>query len=197
MRDLIIRPEAEADLTEAFDWYERKVTGLGSEFILAVNTVLDSILHHPQRFPLVRKNIRRALTRRFPYQVFFFEAESRIIVIAVFHAKRNPAIWRERTWRGVGSTLAKTRVFHAWWSETVSEEVGYRLQEMGQGELRKVGNNMAKKETTVSDMLVESIEDGYRFMGGERNLKTTTVEAPASEVTQAGLPQSERPWKCQ
>ncbi len=28
-RKLVIRPEAEADLAEAFEWYEARVTGLG------------------------------------------------------------------------------------------------------------------------------------------------------------------------
>ena len=30
---LIIRPEAEAELTEAFDWYERRVAGLGGDLL--------------------------------------------------------------------------------------------------------------------------------------------------------------------
>ncbi len=32
--ELIIRPEAEADIADAFDWYESRVPGLGSEFLL-------------------------------------------------------------------------------------------------------------------------------------------------------------------
>ncbi len=32
--ELIIRPEAEADIADAFDWYESRVRGLGSEFCL-------------------------------------------------------------------------------------------------------------------------------------------------------------------
>jgi hypothetical protein len=67
MRDLIIRPEAEAEVAEAFDWYEQRATGLGSEFLVAVNAVLESIIQDPQRFAIVRKTVRRALTRRFPY----------------------------------------------------------------------------------------------------------------------------------
>ena len=29
--ELIIRPEAEADIAEAFDWYEKRVPGLGKK----------------------------------------------------------------------------------------------------------------------------------------------------------------------
>lgn len=42
------------------------------------------------------KNVRRALTRRFPYQVFFIVSDSQVIIIAVFHGMRNPFVWQSR-----------------------------------------------------------------------------------------------------
>lgn len=47
-RELIIRPEAEADLTEAFEWYEARVPGLGLEFIRTVDSLFNSIIRNPQ-----------------------------------------------------------------------------------------------------------------------------------------------------
>ncbi len=35
-RELIIRPEAEAEITEAYDWYEARSRGLGANFLLSV-----------------------------------------------------------------------------------------------------------------------------------------------------------------
>ena len=95
-RRLIVRPEAEAEMAEAFDWHEDRVSGLGSEFLLCVDAVFSSILRNPQHFPRVHRVVRRALTRRFPYEVFFVEDDERIIVLSVFHAKRNPKRWHER-----------------------------------------------------------------------------------------------------
>jgi len=95
-RRLIIRPEAEAEMTEAYNWYEARVPGLGSDFLLSVDAILHAIARTPQQYPVVHRHIRRALTRRFPYEVFFLEEDSRIVVLAVFHAKRNPKNWRER-----------------------------------------------------------------------------------------------------
>lgn len=48
-RELIIRPEAEADLTEAFEWYETRVLGLGLEFIRTVDSLFNSIIRNPKR----------------------------------------------------------------------------------------------------------------------------------------------------
>jgi len=95
-RRLIIRPEAEAELAEAFDWYERRVPGLGVDFLAAVDTALDSVLSHPLEHPVVYRVVRRALTRRFPYQVLFVAEEETVVVIAVFHGARNPRTWQNR-----------------------------------------------------------------------------------------------------
>ncbi len=95
-RRLIVRPEAEAELAEAFDWYEDRVSGLGSDFLLCVDAVLNAVLRDPQHYPRTHRVVRRALTRRFPYEVFFVEDDERVVVLSIFHARRNPKRWQER-----------------------------------------------------------------------------------------------------
>lgn len=94
--DLTVRPEAEAELAEAFNWYEQQVAGLGSRFLLAVDAAINSIQRDPLQHPILYKNVRRALTRRFPFQVFFIVNDARITIIAVFHGMRNPSVWQNR-----------------------------------------------------------------------------------------------------
>jgi plasmid stabilization system protein ParE len=96
MNPLIISPEAEADLIQAYRWYEEQVEGLGSEFLLCVDACIKSISCSPKIYQRVHKNVRRALIRRFPYGVFFIEETDHIRVIAVFHARRDPTTWQER-----------------------------------------------------------------------------------------------------
>jgi plasmid stabilization system protein ParE len=96
MLDLIIRPEAEAELADAYDWYEERVSGLGSEFLLCVDAALNALQRSPEQFPRVYRTVRRALTRRFPYEIFFVEDPERVVVLSVFHAKRNPMRWKDR-----------------------------------------------------------------------------------------------------
>ena len=96
-KPLIVRAEAEADLAEAFRWYEQQVRGLGAQFLLCVDAVMASIERNPQLYPVVHRGvIRRALTRRFPYGVFFAEGERSVSVIAVAHVKRTPRLWQGR-----------------------------------------------------------------------------------------------------
>ena len=96
-RSLIVRPEAEADIAQAFDWYEARVTGLGSEFLLVLDATFNSILRNHLLYPEIHKTVRRALTRRFPFGVFFLVEEARIVILSVFHVKRNPDEWKKRT----------------------------------------------------------------------------------------------------
>ena len=93
---IIIRPEAESDLQEAYAWYEGQSKGLGAEFILCVDAALSLIQRSPELYAQVHKNIRRVLTRRFPHGIFYIAEVDKIIVLAVLHVKRNPRHWKKR-----------------------------------------------------------------------------------------------------
>ena len=46
--ELIIRPEAEADVVEAFRWYNEQLSGLGQEFLEELEKAFDSIRANPE-----------------------------------------------------------------------------------------------------------------------------------------------------
>jgi plasmid stabilization system protein ParE len=94
---IIIRPEAESDISDAYSWYDDRILGLGSEFIDCIDDAINSILLNPESYAIVFKNIRRILVRRFPYAVYYIYEESVIVVLAVFHFKRNPKSWLLRS----------------------------------------------------------------------------------------------------
>ena len=87
---LIVRPDAEADIAAAYEWYEEQREGLGTEFLTEVSTVIDAVQSEPLRFPAIFRALRRALVHRFPYGVFFVARADTIIVVAAMHLARNP-----------------------------------------------------------------------------------------------------------
>lgn len=94
---IIIRPEAENDIRDAFDWYEARSPGLGLEFVRCIDASFDIILESPVIYQHVYKNIRRALPQRFPYGIFYIIEDEKIVVLAVLHAKRNPNLLKQRS----------------------------------------------------------------------------------------------------
>jgi plasmid stabilization system protein ParE len=97
-RRLIVRREAEADITEAALWYDEREAGLGWELTLEVRAAIRRALEHPLLYPLLRQRpkVRRVLARPFPYRIFFLVRDDAIIVFAVIHAARHDRHWRER-----------------------------------------------------------------------------------------------------
>lgn len=96
MFTLSIRPEAEADLSSSFGFYQDCRVGLGTDLLLCVEECLERITRNPFQFPCVYKNVHRALIHRFPYAIFFVVTEQQIVVLAVMHASRSPRRWKGR-----------------------------------------------------------------------------------------------------
>lgn len=96
-RQIIVRPEAEAEIQQAFDWYQEQSEGLGLEFLRAIEACLFGIMRNPFAYTIVKvPNVRRALVRRFPYALFYLVDDDAIVVIAVFNVKRQPIDWTKR-----------------------------------------------------------------------------------------------------
>ncbi|HSE43839.1 MAG TPA: hypothetical protein VLA89_00765, partial [Gemmatimonadales bacterium] len=55
---LVFRPEAEAELLDARDWYEAERVGLGTAFAAAVETTVTAILQNPLAYPRVKGDTR-------------------------------------------------------------------------------------------------------------------------------------------
>jgi plasmid stabilization system protein ParE len=91
-----IRPLAEADLAEAYEWYEEQAAGLGAQFLDEVEPVYERLEQFPAAFPEVYRHARRALVRRFPYAVFYRLQDEIAHVIACTHVRRHPRAWRSR-----------------------------------------------------------------------------------------------------
>jgi plasmid stabilization system protein ParE len=95
-KPVIIEPEAERDIAEAYQWYENHRLGLGDDFALCIEAALNVISHRPRSFPIVIKPARRILIHRFPYLILFVERRDAIVVVGVSHTSRDPKRWDQR-----------------------------------------------------------------------------------------------------
>ena len=94
--ELIIAPEAEQDITQAYGWYDARRAGLGEDFLSCVDACIQAICRTPELHAVIHENYRRALVRRFPYAVFYEHSNNVVTVYCVFHTSRDPEKWRQR-----------------------------------------------------------------------------------------------------
>ena len=93
---IVFRRAAKVEFEKAAVWYDEQRPGLGEEFMVEVEQAIANAAAGPLRYQLVFGDVRRAVARRFPYAVYFRARSNKLVVLAVFHGRRDPAIWRRR-----------------------------------------------------------------------------------------------------
>ena len=96
VKSLITLAQAEQDIADAYDWYQRQEIGLGDEFLRCVDACIQFIAKNPEMYEFAHETYRRALVRRFPYAIFYEYVENVITIYAVFHCSQDPKKWRNR-----------------------------------------------------------------------------------------------------
>lgn len=89
-------PAAENDILDALRWYALQRPGLDDDFLLSLEAEISLVKRNPFIYAVLHKQIRRALIARFPYAIYYLIKENHIVIIAVVHQKRRPAIWKKR-----------------------------------------------------------------------------------------------------
>jgi len=92
----VFHPEAEAEFLAAIDYYEGCEPGLGYDFSIEVHSTIGNILSFPKAWPILEDDIRRCLTRRFPYGIVYSQDGDVIFILAVMHLHRDPDYWKDR-----------------------------------------------------------------------------------------------------
>jgi len=95
-RRIVLRPEAEADLLQARDWYGQEDSDLAEAFLDSFDATIARIEAMPEVYATVLKSTRRGKLRRFPYLVYYRVFQDRIEVIGVLHGSRDPRVWQMR-----------------------------------------------------------------------------------------------------
>ena len=94
---LVLRPAVIQDLRKTVQEAQQQF-GTGSALVNEITTVFDKIRERPRRYPVAYDDVHRALTPRFRFAIFFDIVEERteIVILAVLHQRRDPALWPKR-----------------------------------------------------------------------------------------------------
>ena len=96
MKAVRFHPDAESEMIEAAAYYETQQPDLGRRFLASVQDAVNRISVRPQLYPVVELDVRRCLTKTFPFGVLFRERPDKIVIMAVMHLHRDPDYWKHR-----------------------------------------------------------------------------------------------------
>jgi plasmid stabilization system protein ParE len=86
-----ILDKAEDDLVNGFKFYEEQQPGLGAYFRENLSADIDSLQIHGGVHRVVYRNYHRALSKRFPFAIFYTVSGETVLVHAVVDCRRKPA----------------------------------------------------------------------------------------------------------
>ena len=93
MRSVRLLAQARCEIRDAAEYYEDRVEGLGIDFTHKVDEALLDVCENPERWLVLKKDIRRRLIPRFPYCLLYRVEREEIVVVAVMHFSRQPGYW--------------------------------------------------------------------------------------------------------
>lgn len=93
---LVLSPEAEADLRQAYDDLENARPGLGSRIISAAAEAFERIETAPEIYGCIWKDVRAMRLKKLRYLAYYVIFDDRIEILAVLHGSRDPSVWKSR-----------------------------------------------------------------------------------------------------
>ena len=91
-----ILDEAERDLEEGRQFYEKQREGLGAYFLDTLFSDIDSLQLYAGIHRVFFGQYHRLLSKRFPFAVYYTRSEDTVSVHAVLDCRRNPSWIRKR-----------------------------------------------------------------------------------------------------
>lgn len=91
-----LHPKAEDDLKEALDYYVSIDEALKTKFIDDLDVTFSKIGQFPKLYPYETSTTQKVLLHKYPYIVIYEHYQNDIMIIAIFHTKRNPNILKMR-----------------------------------------------------------------------------------------------------
>jgi hypothetical protein len=94
--EVVFHPEALVEYEDGLRYYATIRTQLGQSFHDAVEAAIDTCSERPSACAILEQDIRRCLTRVFPYALLYTIEHNHLLIVAVMHCHRQPGYWRHR-----------------------------------------------------------------------------------------------------
>ena len=93
----VFHPEAFTEYAQAVQYYAEQRVEVAQAFIDAVEDAVYRIKESPTRWAVIDEDVRRCLTRKFPYGILYTIEQDYILILAVMYcSRREPGYWKSR-----------------------------------------------------------------------------------------------------
>ncbi len=92
----VFHPEALAEYADAVQYYAKQRVEVAQAFVDAVEDAVYRIRESPTRYIVIDEDIRRCMTRKFPYGIIYTIEQDYILILGVMHCSREPGYWKNR-----------------------------------------------------------------------------------------------------
>ncbi|XHX78198.1 MAG: type II toxin-antitoxin system RelE/ParE family toxin [Stenomitos frigidus ULC029] len=89
-------PEALIEYAEAVQYYAEQRVEVTQAFIDAIEDAVYRRRESPTRYSAIDEDVRRCMTRKFPYGILYTIEPDYILILAVMHCSREPGHWKTR-----------------------------------------------------------------------------------------------------
>ena len=94
---VIYEAEAQADVYEAVDYYQRQASvDRALDFLAAYDREVNDIARNPRQHAIVGGDVRRRNMNVYPYGIFYRVGSGMVTILAVRHHARRPVDWDRR-----------------------------------------------------------------------------------------------------
>jgi plasmid stabilization system protein ParE len=85
-------PIAANEYEAAYSWYIERSQKAADKFITTVEEAIDTICSDPHRYRKSYKDLREVILKKYPFYLIYSIDEKKkiILIVSVYHQKRNP-----------------------------------------------------------------------------------------------------------
>ena len=89
-------PDALTEYAEAVQYYAEQRVEIAQAFIDAIEDAVYRLRESPTRYSTIDEDVRRCMTRKFPYGILYTVEPDYILILAVMHCSRELGYWKNR-----------------------------------------------------------------------------------------------------
>ena len=90
MFSIAYNPKALIEYEQSIEWYAERSMQAAENFIVEVKRNIETIKNNPTQFKNRYKNYFESTLEKYPFDIVYIIESERIVIMSIYHQKRNP-----------------------------------------------------------------------------------------------------------